>query len=415
MSSMATRLGLLSLAILVASPPAAAAGGSELGGADQAFYPASKVEGSKSVAEDLSLIAAAEGWSVGQAETHYRSAVAVGSMGQRLASERPDVFVGTALPDAPDGVPVVYVKGQADSFVDQLARHIDVPIRVIDGQPYALTQLEERMAATQAGLESAGYAVVATSFDITKNGKIEVVVRNDPRIADPYLQMLETLPAELRHDITIEITTGPPGLTQNGSFGGMWVTLENWTNACTSGWSVAKTSTGTTGVTTAAHCDGIEGIRHPGFGVHAFPFQSQHRGQWGDVEWHTSPEPEPPRFYADQTGAIRNVTAVEPNGGISQNESICFFGRKSLNRRCARVARVSASCTFQDNVTVGRLVWMDANISDFGDSGGGWSVDTRAYGSHVGICYDVNLSRNVSVFTPAYYFPAAIGATVRTL
>lgn len=77
------------------------------------------------------------------------------------------------------------------------------------------------------------------------------------------------LPAALRSGVAVEFADARI-VHADAAFGGMWATLENWSNSGTSGWSVRNNSTGVTGVTTAAHCDGIEGIRHPGFGVHAF-------------------------------------------------------------------------------------------------------------------------------------------------
>ena len=63
-------------------------------------------------------------------------------------------------------------------------------------------------------------------------------------------------------------------------------------------WSV-EDSNGTTGVTAAGHCRGIDSIHHPFHGVHALTHSTQqHTGEWGDIEWLTSAEIEPATFYA---------------------------------------------------------------------------------------------------------------------
>ena len=47
--------------------------------------------------------------------------------------------------------------------------------------------------------------------------------------------------------------------------------------------------------------------------VHTTPRIGEHRGQWGDMEWHTTPVPEPDDFYRDCCN-IHDVSSIKPRG-----------------------------------------------------------------------------------------------------
>lgn len=119
---------------------------------------------------------------------------------------------------------------------------------------------------------------------------------------------------------------------------------------------------------------------------------------------------EPPQFYASQTD-LRDVTAVETRANISENESVCLYGRSSNDHNCSlRVENVSQACT-NDNVFNNRLVMMDGDVGITGDSGGGWSFGGTAYGSHKGNCCPDFVENEA--FSVASLYGAAIGAEVR--
>lgn len=84
-----------------------------------------------------------------------------------------------------------------------------------------------------------------------------------------------------------------------------------------------------------------------------------------------------------------------------------MFGRSSNKRDCSLdVSATSVSCTF-NGISTQRLVRMDGDVTIGGDSGGGWSFNYKAYGSHVGDCGGLN------VFSVADLFDEALGVTVR--
>lgn len=63
-----------------------------------------------------------------------------------------------------------------------------------------------------------------------------------------------------------------------------------------------------------------------------------------------------------------------------------------------------------------RVVMMDNSWTDFGDSGGGWSVWYKAWGSHIGSFHTDNASGVYglqSVFSPVTYFDEGLGIKVK--
>ncbi|MCH7229819.1 S1 family peptidase [Glycomyces sp. L485] len=350
--------------------------------------------------EDLALTAKPRGWTLEEAEQQYRNAEIVGKLAEELAASQPDAFIGSELPDNPADPPILYLKGESPGWVASDAE--DLGIRIVDGQPYSFLELEEREIAVHRALSEQGIDQIASGFDLDGGGRIDVTVYDAYAPAADVL--LTALPTELADDVELSVADEPIADDLH-AFGGARV-RDDGVNECTSGWTVVNGS-GTTGVTTAGHCDGINQIVEQGVGVWALSHQSQHRGQWGDVEWKTSTHLEPAEFYAS-SGTLRDTTALEARANISVNESICVYGRSSNSRDCSLdVNDVSVSCTVS-GVFNNRLVQMDGRVVIGGDSGGGWSFGNRAYGSTKGYC------GGLDVFSVADLYDEAIGVTVRT-
>lgn len=359
--------------------------------------------------QDLALVADGQGWTMAEASAYYRSAEIIGALAERIYNERRDVYVGSAVSTEPEGPPTLYIKGPADDFIHRLVADAEIEIVLADGQPFSFDELEQRNQRVHEALKALGFRDIASGFDITARGHIHAGVTAIAGLPDDPRLLTELIADDLRDDVTVSISEKDL-VTDFDAFGGYWVRVSG-TNACTSGWSV-RNAAGTTGVTTAAHCSGINEINHAGHGVHSLSFVAQHNGAWGDVEWHTSTQAEPARFVADETGVIRNVTAVEHIANLAVNEFVCQFGRSSFQRDCnLRVQVVSQTCT-NSGVTTNRLVMMNGLTGAPGDSGGGWSFDNRAYGSEKGRCAP-NFVNN-EVWSAAHYYPNALGVSVRT-
>ncbi len=68
---------------------------------------------------------------------------------------------------------------------------------------------------------------------------------------------------------------------------------------------------------------GANGLVHLGDAAHTYVFQSEHRGQWSDIQWHTTNVAEVPQFYADTGNVIYTVFGLEARAAISVGESVC--------------------------------------------------------------------------------------------
>lgn len=361
----------------------------------------------EALAHDLALVAEAKGWTLEEAAADHLAAASVGAVAEALARDRPDVYVGAALAEEPRGAPTLYVKGSADADVLDLVAASDVEIVVADDQPFSFDELEARKLRVHEALEAAGFRYVATSVNIAGRGVIPAGVTVEPGLPRSVADIVALLPADVRSSVRLTVHDRP-NVHDEQAFGGMWV-RDDGVNECTSGWSVRNINTGAFGVSTAGHCTGINQINHPGHGVHALNFRNEHRGQWGDVEWHTSAQAEPDDFFANAT-TIRDVAAVEARANISVGESVCQYGRSSNDRDCSlEVQDVSQACT-NSGVFNNRLVLMNGDTGIGGDSGGGWSFGSTAFGGHKGNCNPDHPNREV--WSVADLFDEAIGVRV---
>ncbi|MCH7607784.1 MAG: hypothetical protein IIC94_04360 [Chloroflexi bacterium] len=362
----------------------------------------------ESLATDLALAAEARGWTIEEAVADYKAAAVVGRIAEQVAAERPEIFVGSALALAPGGAPALHIKGPADQFVRDLVNGAEIEVKIVDGEPFSFSELEERQTRVHRALAAQGFRYIATSFSF--GGQIEAEVtmeRGSPSNVD---EILSRLPSDLQASVKLTVSDVPVAVLEH-AFGGMWV-RDDGVNECTSGWAV-ENAFGTTGVTTAGHCTGVNEIVQPGTGGGTWDltFQGQHRGDYGDIEWHTTTHAEPPKFYASET-VIRNVSAIEPVGNITLNETVCVYGRASNSRDCSlQVENVSVECTF-DGILTKRLVRMDGDTQIGGDSGGPWYFGQTAYGGHVGNCPGGASARDV--FSVVDLIDEALNINVQT-
>ncbi len=362
------------------------------------------------LARELALVAEGHGWTVAEAAARHRTAEIIGGIAEQIFKERPDIFVGSALSEYPTGAPTLYVKGTADAFVRSLVDTSGIKIVLADNQPFSFDELEERKIRVHHAFEAQGFRNVATGANIAGGGRIPAEVTIEPGLSSSPEEMLSALPADLRSSVDLTITDIPVGMDTT-SFGGMLVTVNGAGNS-TSGWSVIRLADGVTGVTTAGHAPnaGSNGIVHPGHAEqHTFNFQAEHRGDWGDIQWHTTNFAEVDDYYSTAT-TIADVVSVEARANISVGEGVCQYGRFSNSQDCSLdVFDVSEACTI-DGVFNNRLVLMNGKTTALGDSGGPWFSAGRAYGSQKGWC----VSQTKDAWSVADLFDEALGVTVRT-
>lgn len=392
-------IALVAPALLLVTPAAVTAHGDDPDPKDRYQNP------EESLKDDLGITAEGRGWTFEEAEAQYQVAEIIGEIAAKIAPERLDVFVGTALAEKPGGTPTLYLKGESDSFVREVIKESGLDVIVADGQPYSFLELQERNQRLNRELTGLGYGDLSSGFDITNLGAISVEIAAERELPSDPEEILKGLSEEFQKGVELTVADKLGNTAEHG-YGGM-AAYTGATFNCTTGWTVVNPS-GTTGVSTAGHCTGISQAWQPGHGMIDLDFQQQHRGYWGDMEWHTTPgHIDVAEFYA-HPNTRRPTLTVEPWYSFTVGESICMFGRSTNVRHCSLdVQNTWWSCTL-DGFLTDSLVRMDGDVTIGGDSGGGWSWNNRAYGSHVGDCSWQN------VFSRADDMNEAIGASVLT-
>lgn len=351
--------------------------------------------------QDLAAVADARGWSDSEATSYNRAEHGVGRLAETVAERWPEAFVGSALSPEPGGAPTLYIKGPADEGIRALVEASAVKIILADLQPFSLAELEARKILVHRELEALGFRQVVTGFSLGDAGLIKAAVTRERGHLTDSEAVVASLSADIRASVDLTIRDIPI-VEPEGAFGGM-LTNSAAGPECTSGWTVIQLNTGTRGVSSAGHCIGVININHPGHALHPTTWKNGVEGQWGDVEWYTTAQAEADDFYSE-AAVIRDVGAIEPAAGISENEAICVYGRASPTRDCSlSVLNVSIACG-----NLNRLVQMNGDTQVGGDSGGPWYFGTTAFGGHFGNC------GGLDSFSKASFFDEALGISVAT-
>ena len=171
---------------------------------------------------------------------------------------------------------------------------------------------------------------------------------------------------------------------------------------CTSGFGT-KTSSGTRGIMTAAHCQDNQNDDGD-----ALTWRDSHLGMWGDIQWHTGPDTMGNYFYAGSaTTTETKPRPVERIGTPIQGQTLCRNGKTS-HKDCQDVRRVSTCAN-----GACRLAQFEAHLSAGGDSGGSVYWGREAFGVHQGWMWAWFANREV--FSRADYVDDAIsGLSIAT-
>ena len=197
------------------------------------------------------------------------------------------------------------------------------------------------------------------------------------------------------NDIEFIITKGSKPMHINySSRGGSRLYHNTWSNACTSGWTVAKRGVGT-GILTAGHCLILNNMTHIQDHVNGTKYSTleniSHFGSGGDVGFLTTPTTsEGYSFHADDD-EIRYVLDRKPTNQMVTGGYVCFYGRSSNERECGMIVE---TINYTTGDGAGSMARVDDSWGIPGDSGGGWSFGSIAWGVMKGS------SNGKDVFTP---------------
>ena len=229
------------------------------------------------------------------------------------------------------------------------------------------------------------YPAVSGAYVDEQTGAIHVTVDGTAATTDLRAARLEDLaPA----GVTVEVEyTG--GATSDQLRGGLpLVVTSSGTATCTTGFSV-RTSSGTTGVVTAAHCGNTLSYQsYSSSAVKSLTFRSESKNAHADVQWHSGPVSASPSFYASSTTSARTVVGLAYRADMVGSYA-CHRGR-TTGYSCGTVQTVSYRPTYDGacGSSPCAATWARVTGSGLkcygGDSGGPWFLSNRAYGIHKG-------------------------------
>lgn len=368
-----------------------------------------KVDPATAEATDVGLHAQATNLTPRQVRAERRTADRLGRVQEALRREFPEDFAGAHLADEPGTPPTIRFAGKAPRQARRMIERENLDATLVEHTGHSLAELQGQTSLAVDALTDADFRQIMGYVD-QRTGQLVLEVTATAE-ASSEKEVRQELPPSLS-DYEVVITIHEEDfLTPEHTRGGAWM-RDDGTRECTAGWSAERISDGLDGIATAAHCLGLNQYEQPGYGVYSAPWKTEHIGDWGEMEWHTTSHWELAEFFA-RSDEVRDVYSVESAGSISVGESVCVYGRSSNSRACdldVDATDVSVRFSYAGSTrSADRMVMMDGDRTIAGDSGGGWSWGTRAYGIHFG---DSSDGRNL--WSVADYLDEAIGVRVLT-
>jgi hypothetical protein len=335
--------------------------------------------------------------SASEAERQLAVADAAGQLAERIARAWPADFAGAWVEHEP-------------SFRVVIAFARDAPPAAVQDVNAALSSVGARgsdlLIDTGAGrsLEDLFRQADAVRASITSDERISAVIA--PNIMTGTISVTVAAP-----DYALPATVRAPNvsLVVNGSTlaaGGEHTYGGGKLSTCTTGFSATRA--GVSGVITAGHCGSTQTYTQDDGVSYAAPYVTQHRGAWGDFQFHTTSHDEYDDYYYNW-GVRADVGVIRSEGSQLPGSYICLFGRSS-GQVCDTIYTYNVTATF-DGISHQRLVAMYHHWTTGGDSGGPWFAGNEAWGIHSGYAKVDGLVR--STYSMAAFADEAIAATVK--
>lgn len=370
-------------------------------------------------ADDIGRLAAETGLSVAEAERAIGFQERFEQWARGLIDRYPDQIAAIWVDPVPAAVGYVRFAGEVPPGLAEEAAALDLEVSLQSGPSISSDDWARRVRAVALAVKSMGYRDVVVFHNVSSD-RIEVEFKLPDTNRAPTANELAAAATERlqsagvtgpaadvqARDVRVVVFPGDgPFVVRTHTRGGNWM-LDDSARECTSGWSVSGPNGN--GVLTAGHCSGINKFEQPGVTPYSAPWKDEEYGLRGDVEYHTTSHIELAEFYASAS-TIRDVTSLQATSTMN-GKSVCFYGRASNSRTCNHTVTAVDVVVVDDNgVTVGELARATNDSSQPGDSGGGWSWGTTAFGVQHG--YDANGN---GYFTMIESAEAALSVTVLT-
>lgn len=314
-----------------------------------------------------------------------KSVKAQEEIGDQIASLRQELggrVAGISAVYDPDYKIVVRLKGNAAPSKKMLtAASGDVPVEFVTG---AQSTTEEMVANFERNLPAiqALFPELQGLGTDERTGEITVVVYASGAASQVAKGKKDDLFKLLGHPVRIE--TVATRMSDADVRGGSKITSSG--GYCTSGFTV-KNSAGTTGMTTSAHCEGINTYYNPNGTTIALTHTGvEIKDADQDVEVHTSGYTERAEFYADSATTARIVTGRRLQSSTAAGNQVCHRGA-ATGYSCGLVGLTNYKPTYAGacGTVACSSVWItvdgDSQTACYqGDSGGPVFASQTAFG-----------------------------------
>jgi len=294
-----------------------------------------------------------------------------GGLSEDLTTKEADTLAGYWIEHTPKfKLVILFTRDAEDIIKPYLQKYKELSsIIEVGTAKYSLAELESIQEEVASSAESMGIPV-DSAIDVYKNCVKVYVAEQDRTKLNRVLSEGKLVLPDCVEVETIDSLAEPVAYI----YGGLSL------STCTSGFAV-KNSSGTKGITTAAHCSNSQS-----YSGTSLPFQSQNHGTYYDIQWHTAPGFTVTNKIKTSSSNIMNITATKSRSQQWVGALVYKYGKttgrtagyiKALNYRPSSDLVPNPQATF---------IWVDdtagySPLCENGDSGGPWFTAYTAWGS----------------------------------
>lgn len=321
----------------------------------------------------------------------------------------PDRYSSSAWERSPTSRAWVAFTGEIDERILQLFSDLPIPVDVRFGAAMTETEAEDTQREVIAEI-SAVEEVMRVAGDPhpvagTISIRYELAAGVDP--SEELLSVIQRAKAGYG-DVQLDIATADDPIIVDPEVlrGGAAVYL------CTAGFTIRllDTTPYRNGLLSAAHCPNAAGT--PQDSSYTTTFRGQHAGSYGEVQKHSSNDPNPKnRVITARTSTSVTTRAVTSYVYPTTGQAICNYGKTRTNSSCTTVRAVGKAFTADidgTDIYISRMTQSNGSFTNGGDSGGPWYTSNSAVGIHFGK-FD-----GYSTFSSVGHAQSILGVAVRT-
>lgn len=317
---------------------------------------------------------------------------------RRVASTYPDRFAGAWIDNGVMHKLVVAVAGwDPVQMPPSLLLSAD-RVEIRTGLKNSLNELRGAADRIVKQLQVMGVQNSVVAVDIKSNS-----VRVTKQLGTPKLSLSELVADVIVDELEAAVLAG-----FDHTYGGDR-TITSSGGLCTTSFTVRKYGVGD-GVLTAGHCINDRIYKQENGVTYGMDFVRQHKGQYGDFQWHLTDHNEYDQFYVYP--GIRVTATNVVNEGFVVGQFVAGYGRGTATRNYGSDVYDEWATVTIDGIQYGRMVILEDYVTTGGDSGGPWWIGNgRPAGIHSG--YVTVSFKKRSVFGQARFVDDALGVNIK--